>query len=449
MRILATSLLALGILGGCGEDDVPDRIEDVESESPGTEIASISKDAGLPGAKAPHSPTSDELGKETSPDSGVHDEGSARPTGKQTREAEVQRPSFAKPAPGQMISIPGGTLLAGSQPHDRLRVDYAENDFVSHEMSPFEIDALPFPGDPDRAFLTGVTRAEAEHLCAETGKRLCTELEWEWACKSADSRRYPIGNLYDSAVYPESEPWLPASPFGVFAMGRILEWTSSAWGEDPSQIERAAARGFAEGLEETPQRGRRCAKRWRRMPEGTHPLLGFRCCLGEVNKSACTIERTRPAHSLYNNMKPEKFAQIIRAIPELAAVHDNPHMFSDADVRAVLARRQSDREELARQGIHFRWKPMRWIPRQGTELWVAVGRSNRHSFVVALHEIEDNEEYAHASSLVLWNQPIPLALAYRRGHRDDMYWAPCWGCRDGGAVTFNDQTNRVIITYKW
>ena len=203
------------------------------------------------------------------------------------------------------------------------------------------------------------------------------------------------------------------------------------------------------GLAETPERGRRCAKRWRRMPDGTHPLLGFRCCRGETNKATCSIERFRPAHSQYKNMKPDKFARVILSIPELSAVHDNPHMFSDADVRAVLARRQSDREDLARQGIHFHWKPMRWIPRQGTELWVAVGRANRHSFVVALHEVEDNEKYVHASSLILWNQPVPLSLAYREGHRDQVYWAPCWGCRDGGTIEFDDEKNEVIITHKW
>jgi hypothetical protein len=148
-------------------------------------------------------------------------------------------------------------------------------------------------------------------------------------------------------------------------------------------------------------------------------------------------------------MKPEKFKQVIQSIPELAAVHDNPHMFSPGDIRTVLARRESDREELAKHGIHFQWKPIRWIPRQGMELWVAVGRSNQHSFVVALHETKDNEEYVHASSLVLWNEPIPLALVYRYGHRDELYWAPCWSCRDGGSIAYDEEKNEVVITHKW
>ncbi len=383
------------------------------------------------------------------PDGAVVKEGTARPRGTINVEPVLERPAFPPPVAGQAISIPGGTLLAGSAPADVLRVQYAENDLLPHQITPFEIDALPFPNDPQRPFLTGISRAEADEACRAEGKRLCTELEWEWACKSADSRRYPVGNRYDGEAYAEVDRLQPASPFGVFAMGRLLEWTSSAWGRDPSQVERGVARGFAPGMGVPAKRGRRCAMRWRQMPEASDPQLGFRCCAGKVNEASCFIERTRPPFSLYRNMKPDKFTQVIRSIPELYAIHDNPYMYSDGDVRSVLARRQTNREELAKQGIHFRWKPIRWIPRQGMELWVAVGRSNKHAFVVALHEVEDNTKYVHASSLVLWRQPLPLALVYQEGHRNGLYWAPCWGCRDGGEITFDDEKNEVIITHKW
>jgi len=399
------------------------------------------------GAKESLHPADSVDGGEKSPT--ARDEGSARPPGRAEMEQVLERPSFGMPLASQMASIKGGTLLVGSSPEDILRVQYAENDLIPVKMADFEIDVLPYPGDPERPFLTGVTRDEAEQACAEIGKRLCTELEWEWACKSVDNRRYPTGNAYEPGAYDEGRIYEPSSPFGVFAMGRILEWTASSWGEEADQVERGVARGFAAGMGVKPEQGRRCAHRWRRMPDGTNASLGFRCCRGEVNKASCFIEPTRPPFSLHRNTKPEQFAAIIGSIPELAAIHDNPHMFSDGDVRAVMARRSSSRDELAEQGIHFVWKPMRWIPRQGMELWVAVGRSNRHSFVVALHELEDNERYSHASSLILWDQPHPLALGYREGHRDELYWAPCWGCRDGGSVSFNDEKNQVEVTHRW
>ena len=376
-------------------------------------------------------------------------EGTARPSGIVTAEPVLPKPDFPIPGPDRMISIPGGTLRAGSPVQDVLRVNYAEMDMVPLKMAPFEIDGLPYPNDPGRSFVTNVTKADAERMCGEQGKRLCTELEWEWACKSSNNRRYPSGNTYDASDYSASEPLLPASPFGVFAMGRLLEWTADPWGMEADQVERGVAKGYADGFELTPKSGRRCAARWRRFPTGTDGAVGFRCCRGETNSAKYEIEPPRPPFSLYSNMKPEKFAEIIQSIPELQAVRDNPHMFSDADIRTVMARRESDRDDLADKGIHFRWKPVRWIPRQGMELWVAVGRSNRHSFIVALHEVEDNELYVHASSLVLWDQPTALALGYREGHRDEMYWAPCWNCRDGGTIAFDDEKNEVIITHRW
>ncbi len=442
-RVSLNGFVLCSIVIGCSS---PSKNEGGASEK--TEISG-SADAPVGAEKA----AAEKSGDENRSDAGLgpieHFEGTARPFGIVAKEKALPKPSFPAPAAEQMVTVPEGTLKAGSKVEDTLRVNYAEPDMVPVKMNTFEIDALPYPNDPARPFALNVTKSEAERLCGEQGKRLCTELEWEWACKSDDARRYPSGNTYDAANYPDATPLLPVSPTGVFAMGRILEWTSSAWGIEPDQIERGVAKGYADGFELTPVRGRRCAARWRRMPTGTDPAIGFRCCRGEVNKAEVTIEPTRPPFSLYNNMKPERFAEIIKSIPELSAVHDNPHMFSDADIRTVMARRESDRDELADKGIHFRWKPIRWIPRQGMELWVAVGRSNRHAFIVALHEVRDNEVYVHASSLVLWDQPAALALGYREGHRDELYWAPCWGCRDGGTVTFDDVKNEVIITHRW
>jgi formylglycine-generating enzyme required for sulfatase activity len=375
-----------------------------------------------------------------------------RPPGAPAVVETLEAPVFPPPTAGAMVDVPGGKLLMGSAVDDVLREQFAENDLVPATITPFQMDVLPWPNDPAMPPMTGVTRMQASQYCESAGKRLCTEAEWEWACKSPDNRRYISGNLFNAAAYGDVHG--SPSPFGVWAMNRQLEWTDSAWGKDPDQQVRAAVRGFTAGQEFLGQiidapHGTRCAKRWRFAPDDTGDALGFRCCKGQRNNAAFFIERPRPAHSIYKTMKPGEFARIIRSIPQLAAVHDNPHMFSNADVRAVLAKRSTDREAEAKNGIHFQWKPMRWIPRQGMELWLAVGRSNRHSFIVALHEAKDNEEYIHESSMIIWDNPIPLALAYREGHRDEAYWAPCWHCRDGGSFEYNEQTNEVIITSRW
>jgi len=423
------------------------------SPADGTAALVARADGGPPGADAGQA-DHDEGDVELGATSAEHEIGVVRPPVTRKVWPAVPRPDFPPPGAGQMVPVPGGVLLRGSAVDDNLRDQFAENDLVETVITPFEMDVLPHPNEPWRAFTTGVTRAEAEALCAAQGKRLCTEVEWAWACKGADNRRYPAANVYHPSDYPLTDPVAPASPAGVFAMGRLLEWTASAWGADPDQVERAALRGFAEGQATAgrvlgPENGRRCAKRWHRLPEAADPAVGFRCCRGTPNTGTCFIERPRPAHSVYTNMRPDRFAEVIRQVPELTMIHDNPHMFSDVDIRAVMARRGTDRQALARQGIHFNWKPVRWIPRQGTELWVAVGRSNRHSFVVALHEAVDNEVYVHGSALILFEQAVPLTLGHREGHRDEMYWAPCWGCRDGGTIAWDDELNEVVITHRW
>jgi hypothetical protein len=274
-------------------------------------------------------------------------------------------------------------------------------------------------------------------------------VEWEWACESDDARRYPSGQTHDPLNYPDKTLLLPVSPLGVFALGRLEEWTASSWGIFEEERDKAAVRGYSSSTEVQPAVGRRCAFRQSRLPSENLAGLGFRCCRGEPNAYQQELERPRPPFSIYSNIKIEKFEQVILSIPQIAAVHSGARMFSDADIRVVLARRGTDREELSKARIKFEWKPIRWIPRQGMELWVAVGRGGRHSFVVALHEVKDNEVYVHASSLILWNQPVPLALAYREGHRDELYWAPCWGCRDGGVIAFDDASGQVVITHKW
>ena len=59
----------------------------------------------------------------------------------------------------------------------------AEMPGVDVPMSGFYVDLLPWPDEPGAIPTTNVARDEAERLCESKGKRLCSELEWERACK--------------------------------------------------------------------------------------------------------------------------------------------------------------------------------------------------------------------------------------------------------------------------
>jgi iron(II)-dependent oxidoreductase len=82
--------------------------------------------------------------------------------------------------------------------------------------------------------VTWVDLDDARAFAAWAGKRLPTNLEWQWAAQGADGRAYPWGNDFDPRAcngdstgttpvdaYPQN-----SSPFGVCDLvGNVWEWT--------------------------------------------------------------------------------------------------------------------------------------------------------------------------------------------------------------------------------
>jgi len=105
---------------------------------------------------------------------------------------------------------------------------------------------------------------EAGALCQAQGKRLCTEIEWTFACEGEDAQPYPYGWVRDTDACVVDKQWrqffggfqrgnpdkvaileldylwqgVPSgskpgckSPFGVYDMtGNVDEWTTSSYG---------------------------------------------------------------------------------------------------------------------------------------------------------------------------------------------------------------------------
>ncbi len=126
----------------------------------------------------------------------------------------------------------------------------------------------------------GRTWPQAKALCEQRGKRLCTEDEWEKACKGPQNWSYTYGNSFVEGACPDSG-YLdeyrankhPAckSGYGVFNMGGgIVEWTSSPAGSDSF----TAKPGYV-GQDE---KSTRCAGRFERAKTFTNKNMGVRCC---------------------------------------------------------------------------------------------------------------------------------------------------------------------------
>jgi len=198
-----------------------------------------------------------------------------------------------------MVWIPAGVLKAGTPIDQTPRVAEEELPGTEIPMAGFYMDLLPYPNEAGAIPQTNVTRDEAARSCAAKGKRLCTELEWERACKGPDNRRYEYGDEYksvpcstgipaeQSAKRPSGDKLSCVSGFGVRDMhGSVWEWTDSAWGRGVTK-EFGVLRG---GNAVAGDIVGRCANALGRPPAVRQPTFGFRCCAGPRNEAKVDLE---------------------------------------------------------------------------------------------------------------------------------------------------------------
>lgn len=197
--------------------------------------------------------------------------------------------------PRGMVWVPEGALVAGT-PEGRVpRLADQEMPGQQLVLHGFFIDLFPYPNEEGAIPRTGVTQREAEALCAEQKKRLCSELEWERACKGPENATYEYGDRYRADVCSTGRPprMLPngyrqgcRSEFGVRDMhGGVWEWTASRWGRggDPKLVALRGGNGDAGDVVG------RCANATSRLPNGASSTIGFRCCMGDVNEARVQV----------------------------------------------------------------------------------------------------------------------------------------------------------------
>jgi hypothetical protein len=188
-----------------------------------------------------------------------------------------------------MVYIPPGALVAGSAPNSLPRRPDRELPGEQVMLKGFFIDQFPFPNEEGAIPLTGATQPEAQIYCAKAGKRLCTELEWERACKGPSNHRYSWGDKYRAEpcqlgsvilARPSGMKVGCHSDFDVFDLhGGILEWTQSRWRRGPTN----GAFVLKGGNGVDGELLGRCANAENAHETQRSPDIGFRCCAGPAN----------------------------------------------------------------------------------------------------------------------------------------------------------------------
>lgn len=230
-------------------------------------------------------------------------------------------PKVAPPTPPLgMVWVPEGALIAGTPPNQLPRVADEEMPGEQVMLNGFFIDIFAYPNEEGAIATTGVTHQQAESLCAEQDKRLCTELEWERACKGPQNTTYEYGDRYRAEACLTGRPprmlpsgYRPAcrSEFGVRDLhGSVWEWTQSRWGRGT----RANLYSLRGGNAAAGELVGRCANAMGRPPETTSAQIGFRCCKGEPNGAEVRLHIERGVPLDYKGKGGREIAQKLEAL---------------------------------------------------------------------------------------------------------------------------------------
>ena len=150
---------------------------------------------------------------------------------------------------GQSL-LGAGFLLISALPAiagDEAQHNEPQADAGMIRIENFLIDQYEYPNVKGEMPRVNVTWAEAQGLCQATGKRLCTEIEWERACRGPEGLLYGYGPTFElgrcHTPNKVDDQWLRGpgrAPSGLFAgcrsssgvsdmIGNVWEWTDALY----------------------------------------------------------------------------------------------------------------------------------------------------------------------------------------------------------------------------
>jgi serine/threonine protein kinase/formylglycine-generating enzyme required for sulfatase activity len=224
--------------------------------------------------------------------------GVEKKTEKSTKKEEPKKIAAAKPppppeekpkCPDGMVYVPAGNFIRGSSGDDPLK-DALDLDLGRVYVNEFCIDIYEYPNQKGSIPLANVSFQEATALCKKENKRLCSEDEWEKACKGPDFYKFPYGNDWNAnACNTEDEQgndrtlssagkWPKCrSGYGVMDMsGNLREWTDTKYS---TTVKDMVVKG---GSYTKPDWATRCAVRYNMGQNTRDSETGFRCCSGTL-----------------------------------------------------------------------------------------------------------------------------------------------------------------------
>lgn len=309
------------------------------------------------------------------------------------------------PGTSEPIShVPVGPVTVGSLPGATGRDPALDPLPYTIELGPFRIDRN-LVRDASGAPVTVSSQKAAEARCASEQGRLCTEIEWERACKL----EFTIES------------------------GSIAEWTASSFGQG-SELEGQPV--VRQRRTETTDPNA-CA---RRRTTTKNESAGVRCCYGAPNAPRIKEPRDETPIFRVHPLDNAALVELLSSHPETRALAQGAALFPDDAAATVLARGPGDTK-----GFELTTAPIEWSPRAGVRLLVVAGKSEGDTAFVASFFIAP-DKYVFASSFVMKKEKGPVALAYAPSIRPRVHFSTCWGCPgETGKALFREPESVVML----
>lgn len=93
----------------------------------------------------------------------------------------------------------------------------------------FCIDRFEYPNQLNQYPLIYISWYEAKELCENSGKRLCTEEEWTFACEGEEATPYPYGYVRDDTKCVIDKKWIPYYPSKLRPREQAVEELDRLW----------------------------------------------------------------------------------------------------------------------------------------------------------------------------------------------------------------------------
>lgn len=143
------------------------------------------------------------------------------------------------------------------------------------------VDAYEYPNEADANPRDMVSQEQADELCKQAGKHLCSIDEWQAACRGKDKTRFSYGDAYKQnkcntntkAMKRTGRKEQCRSWFGMYDMnGNLWEWTSTKSKDHPNMFL------VAGGAWNTNNESKCTDSKFSFYPQNQYPSVGFRCC---------------------------------------------------------------------------------------------------------------------------------------------------------------------------